>query len=81
MNASATAPLSEGAFSSGWNGSAQLLATQDTWHLAAETHFGASVFWLRRAAALDGEQAAVEYWQVTRSGGRRGVVEIDLENS
>ncbi|MEY3205379.1 MAG: hypothetical protein RLZZ21_1710, partial [Planctomycetota bacterium] len=23
-----------------------------------------------------GEQAAVEYWQVTRSGGRRGIVEI-----
>ena len=47
-------------------------------HLAADAHFGASVFWLRRLAALDGEQAAVEYWQVKRDGRRRGVVEIDL---
>ena len=47
-------------------------------HLAAEAHFGASVFWLRRLAALEGEQAAVEYWQVKRDGERRGVVEIDL---
>jgi hypothetical protein len=31
-------------------------------HLAAKAHFGASVFWLRRQAAFDGEQAAVEYW-------------------
>jgi len=46
--------------------------------LAAEAHFGASVFWLRRMAALDGEQAAVEYWQVKRDGRRRGVGEIDL---
>ena len=55
-------------------GEAQLLFD----HLAAEAHFGASVFWLRPMAALDGEQAAVEYWQVTRDGRRRGVVEIDL---
>ena len=47
-------------------------------HLAAEAHFGASVFWLRRLAALEGEQAAVECWQVRRDGQRRGVVEIDL---
>lgn len=47
-------------------------------HLAADAHFGASVFWLRRLAAWEGEQAAVEYWQVKRDGQRRGVVEIDL---
>lgn len=47
-------------------------------HLAADAHFGASVFWLRRLGALEGEQAAVEYWQVKRDGRRRGVVEIDL---
>ena len=47
-------------------------------HAAAQAHFGGSVFWLRRLAALEGEQAAVEYWQVTRDGRRRGVVEIDL---
>ena len=50
-------------------------------HLAAQAHFGASVFWLRRMAALDGEQAAVEYWQVKRDGQLRRVVEIDLRAS
>ena len=48
-------------------------------HAAADAHFGASVFWVRRLAAFGGEQAAVEYWQVTREGGRRGIVEISKE--
>jgi hypothetical protein len=48
-------------------------------HPAADVHFGASVFWVRRLAALGGEQATVEYRQVTREGGRRGIVEIVLE--
>ena len=50
-------------------------------HLAAEAHFGASVFWLRRQAAFEGEQTAVEYWPIKRDGQRRGVVEIDMEAS
>ncbi|HUT11111.1 MAG TPA: hypothetical protein VMY42_11485 [Thermoguttaceae bacterium] len=45
-------------------------------HAAADSHFGASVFWVRRLAALGGEQATVEYWQVKRGGGQRGIVEI-----
>ncbi|MBI3013573.1 MAG: hypothetical protein HYY65_00580 [Candidatus Tectomicrobia bacterium] len=45
-------------------------------HAAAQAHFGGSVFWLRRVAALAGEQATIEYWQVKRGGGRRGVGEI-----
>ena len=45
-------------------------------HAAAQAHFGASVFWLRRLAAWPNEQAAVEFWQVKRGGGRRGVVEV-----
>jgi len=45
-------------------------------HGAAQAHFGASVFWLRRLAAWPNEQAAVEFWQVKRGGGRRGIVEI-----
>jgi hypothetical protein len=48
-------------------------------HAAAQAHFGASVFWLRRLAAWEGEQAAVEYWQVKRGDGRRGIVEITPE--
>jgi hypothetical protein len=30
-------------------------------HAGAQAHFGASVFWLRRLAALEGEQNVVEY--------------------
>ena len=46
----------------------------------AQAHLGASVFWLRRSAALGGEQAAVEHWQLKRDGSRRGVVEIVPES-
>jgi hypothetical protein len=45
-------------------------------HAVAQAHFGASVFWLRRLAALGGEQATIEYWQVKRNGDYRGIVEI-----
>ena len=50
-------------------------------HAAADARFGASVFWVRRLAAFGGEQAAVEYWQVKREGGHRGIVEITEETS
>jgi hypothetical protein len=50
-------------------------------HAAAQTHFGASVFWLRRLAALEGEPATVQYWQVKRGGGQRGIVEVIPEPS
>jgi hypothetical protein len=45
-------------------------------HTAAQNFLGASVFWLRRAAALGGEKATIEHWQITRAGGRRGIVEV-----
>jgi hypothetical protein len=50
-------------------------------HSEADAHFGASVFWVRRSAALGGEQAMLEHWQVRREGGRRGIVEIVAEGS
>ena len=50
-------------------------------HLTAQGQFGASVFWLRRLACLEGEQAAIQYWQVKRGGGSRGIIEIILEKS
>ena len=50
-------------------------------HAAAQAHFGASVFWVRHLAAWPGEEAAVEFWQVKRGGGRRGIVEIITEAS
>ena len=45
-------------------------------HGAAQAHFGASVFWVRRRAAWPEERVAVAFWQVKRCGGRRGIVEI-----
>ena len=45
-------------------------------HATADTHFGASVFWLRRPAAFGGEQATIEFWQTRRDGGLRGIIEI-----
>ena len=45
-------------------------------HLAAQTHFGASVFWVRRMGCFGGEQAAIEHWQTKRDRGKRGIVEI-----
>ena len=45
-------------------------------HMEAVAHFGASIFWTRRIGAVGGEQAMIEYWQVRRDGGLRGIVEI-----
>jgi hypothetical protein len=50
-------------------------------HLEADARFGASVFWTKRSGALGGEQAMIEYWQVRREGGQRGIVEIVGEES
>jgi len=45
-------------------------------HLEAHARFGASVFWTRRSGAIGGERTMIEYWQVRRQGGHRGIVEI-----
>jgi hypothetical protein len=50
-------------------------------HMEADAHFGASVFWTHRSGAIGGEQAMVEYWQVRREGGQRGIIEIIREGS
>lgn len=50
-------------------------------HAAAQAHFGASVFWMRRLSAFPDEDRAVAGWQMRRDGGRRGVVEIAVEGS
>lgn len=49
-------------------------------HAASRAHFGASVFWMRRLSALGGEQEAVEFWQIRRDGGPRGIIEIIPES-
>jgi len=50
-------------------------------HLEAQARFGASVFWTRCSGALGGEQAMIEYWQIRREGGQRGIVEIRTEET
>ena len=50
-------------------------------HLAGQTVEGASVFWIRRQAAIGGEQAALEHWQLKRDKTRRGIVEVIHDDS
>ncbi|MEX0805103.1 MAG: hypothetical protein WD688_17545, partial [Candidatus Binatia bacterium] len=50
-------------------------------HATAQAHFGASVFWLRRLAALGGEDQAIAGWQTKRDGTRRGIIEIVKEQT
>jgi hypothetical protein len=45
-------------------------------HIAAQHYEGASIFWIRRMAATDGEEAALQYWQITRNQTKRGIVEV-----
>jgi hypothetical protein len=45
-------------------------------HSAADAQLGASVFWATRSGAFGGEQGMVDYWQVKRGGGERGILEI-----
>jgi hypothetical protein len=44
--------------------------------MAAQNYEGASIFWLRRIAALGGEEGAIEHWQIKRDGKKRGIVEV-----
>jgi len=45
-------------------------------HIVTQNYEGASIFWIRRLAALEGEEATVEYWQLKRDGAKRGIVEV-----
>lgn len=45
-------------------------------HMACQNYEGASVFWVRKMAAIGGEQTAVEFWQINRDGTNRGIVEV-----
>ena len=50
-------------------------------HLAVQNVEGASVFWIRRLAAIDGEQKTLEHWQIKRDNTRRGIVEVTSNDS
>ena len=45
-------------------------------HLDAQNYEGASIFWIRRLAALEGEDAAIGHWQLKRDGTTRGIIEV-----
>jgi hypothetical protein len=45
-------------------------------HLVAQNYAGASIFWIRRLAALEGEEATIAHWQLKRDGSQRGIVEV-----
>ena len=45
-------------------------------HMAAQNIEGASIFWIRRVAALEGKQATLEHWQIKRNKSFRGIVEV-----
>jgi hypothetical protein len=45
-------------------------------HDAAQDQLGASIFWMRRVAALDGEVVEINHWQLKRDGTRRGIIEV-----
>ncbi len=50
-------------------------------HGVAQSHFGASVFWLRQLGAYNGEDAAIADWKIKRDGTERGIVEIRTDQS
>ncbi|MFA4911234.1 MAG: hypothetical protein WC649_09370 [Desulfobacteria bacterium] len=50
-------------------------------HMAAQDYEGASIFWLRRMATLDGEEVAIEHWQIKRDGKKRGIVEVLINDT
>ncbi len=45
-------------------------------HGTAQAHFGCSLFWIRRLAALDGEQATIEHWQIKRNRNCAGLLRL-----
>jgi hypothetical protein len=46
-------------------------------HALAQARFGASIFWIRPGMLLDETlEDFIEYWQITRSGAKRGIVNI-----
>ena len=55
-----------------WRGEAAIIFD----HVAAQHYEGASIFWIRRMAAIDGEDTAIQYWQRTREQTKRGIVEV-----
>lgn len=50
-------------------------------HQSVQNVEGASVFWIRRMAAIGGEQKVLQHWQMKRDKTRRGIVEVISNDS
>ena len=50
-------------------------------HAVAQSHFGASIFWVRRLACFPSEEEMVAGWALKRDGTSRGIVELEKESS
>ena len=48
-------------------------------HAVAQSHFGASIFWVRRLACFPSEEEMVAGWALKRDGTSRGIVELEKE--
>ena len=46
-------------------------------HAVAQSHFGASIFWSRRASCFPSEEEMVAGWGLKRDGTVRGLVEVE----
>jgi hypothetical protein len=45
-------------------------------HVITQNYEGASIFWIRRLAAFEGEETTVAHWQLKRDGNQRGIIEV-----
>ena len=45
-------------------------------HDEADSVLGVSAFWLRQEAVFGSESDAIEFWQGTRTGVKRGIIEL-----
>jgi hypothetical protein len=50
-------------------------------HSVAQSHFGASIFWVRRLACIPSEEEMIAGWALKRDGSSRGLVELEKEAS
>ena len=50
-------------------------------HATAQSHFGASVFWVRRMSCFPSEEEMIAGWALKRDGTSRGLIEIERDAS
>ena len=50
-------------------------------HAVAQSHFGASIFWVRRMSCFPSEEEMIQGWALKRDGTLRGIIEIERNSS